>query len=55
MLRAFHYGNTSTALTVTRGRKKFGDFTGKFTTCFLNHGLLLIGQLVQMPGPCGIH
>lgn len=39
-----NYGKISTATNVMHVNKKFGDFTGKFIVCFLNHGILVIGQ-----------
>lgn len=41
---ALNYGNISTTINVMHVNKNLGDFTGEFTMCFLNRGILVIGQ-----------
>lgn len=42
MGHALNYGQLSRTVNVTHVNKNLGDFTGKFMTCVLNRGILVI-------------
>lgn len=44
MEHTLKYGKVNTTMNVILVNKYFGDFTGKFVMCFLNYGILVIGQ-----------